>query len=138
MVYPSIEKNLEGLPPRIATAYQKALKVRNVDSNAFAVMLGRVLDEVCLDKEASGENLYQRLAYLSANGTIPQQLADMAHQLRQLRNIGAHADLGDLTPAEIPVLGDLCEAILEYVYTAPALIQRGRARLDDLKKSSKS
>jgi hypothetical protein len=133
IVFPSINKPIIGLPPEINRAYEAALRVRDIDSNAFAVLLGRVLDKVCIDKKANGDSLHKRLLSLAQDGVIPQQLADMAHQLRQLRNIGAHADLGELTPTEVPVLEDLCRAILEYVYTAPALISRVHSRLDCLK-----
>ncbi|MCI0563315.1 MAG: DUF4145 domain-containing protein, partial [Nitrososphaera sp.] len=122
----------------IDRAYDAALKVRNIDSNAFAVLLGRVLDLVCLDKQATGNSLFERLNFLAARGDIPQQLADIAHQLRQLRNIGAHADLGELTSAEVPVLDGLCRAILEYVYKAPQLLQVAEQRLQQLKQDKPS
>jgi hypothetical protein len=133
IVFPSSDKPILGLPLEINKAYQAALKIRNIDSNAFAVLLGRVLDKVCIDKKANGDSLHKRLLLLAEDGVIPQQLVDMAHQLRQLRNIGAHADLGELTPIEVPVLEDLCRAILEYVYTAPALIRQVQSRIDSLK-----
>jgi hypothetical protein len=133
IVYPARTRTLTGLPPKIDSAYDAALKVRSIDSNAFAVLLGRVLDMVCLDKQATGTTLYDRLNSLVEKGDIPPQLVDMAHQLRQLRNIGAHADLGELTPSEVPVLEGLCHAILEYVYTAPQLIKEVERRLQKLK-----
>lgn len=134
IVYPAWNRTLTGLPSKIDSAYNTALKVRSVDSNAFAVLLGRVLDMVCLDKQATGSTLYERLNSLAEKGAIPPRLADMAHQLRQLRNIGAHADLGELTPAEVPVLDSLCRAILEYVYTAPQLVEEVERRLQKLKR----
>lgn len=136
VLFPSVDKPLAGLPPEVDKAYQAALKVRHIDSNAFAVLLGRVIDKVCIDRGASGKSLYERLTSLAERGEIPTRLAEMAHQLRQLRNIGAHADLGNLTPAEVPVLDDLCRAILEYVYTAPRLIERVELRIRALKKDS--
>ena len=136
IVFPSINKPIIGLPLEINRAYEAALRVRNIDSNAFAVLLGRVLDKICIDKDVSGDSLQKRLLSLAQEGIIPQKLAEMAHQLRQLRNIGAHADLGELSPTEVPVLEDLCRAILEYVYTAPALISRVQSRIDSLKPKS--
>ncbi|MCI0489167.1 MAG: DUF4145 domain-containing protein [Blastocatellia bacterium] len=138
IVYPVRNRTLTGLPVNIDRAYDAALKVRNIDSNAFAVLLGRVLDLVCLDKQATGNSLFERLNFLAARGDIPQQLADIAHQLRQLRNIGAHADLGELTSAEVPVLDGLCRAILEYVYKAPQLLQVAEQRLQQLKQDKPS
>src|SRR5690554_427411 len=133
IVYPPKEKELNGLPCEIARAYQSAQRVKTIDSNAYAVLLGRVIELVCIDRGAKGEKLYNKLSYLAEKGEIPDKLADMAHQLRELRNIGAHADLGELTSFETPVLDDLCRAILEYVYTAPLLIKQVEKRIEILK-----
>jgi len=133
IIYPKEIKEIVGLPQEVEVAYEAALKVRNIDPNAYAVLLGRVLDKVCIDRKAEGKSLSDRLKNLAEKGEMPTRLAEMAHQLRQLRNIGAHADLGNLTASEIPILSDLCSAILEYVYTAPALIERVKKHFKKLK-----
>ena len=74
---------------------------------------------------------------MTEKGEIPERLCEIAHNLRKLRNIGAHADLGNLTEAEVPVLDDLCRAILEYVYAAPKLIEQVEQRLQELENSIK-
>jgi hypothetical protein len=134
VLYPSPPGNLEGLPPEVAKAYKAARAVRLIDPNAFAVLLGRVLEIVCLDRSASGSSLSEQLKDLATKGEIPGPLAEMAHQLRFLRNVGAHATLGELTRVEVPILNDLCNAILEYVYTAPHTVERVAKRIDELKK----
>jgi Domain of unknown function (DUF4145) len=63
--------------------------------------------------------LNKKLNDLAEKGEIPTKLVEVAHSLRKLRNFGAHASLGELTRDEIPILDDLCRAILEYVYNAP-------------------
>lgn len=133
VVYPTSNTEVAGLPEEIDRAYSTALEVKDVDSNAFGVLLGRVLEKVCMDRGAEGGRLYEKLNSLAERGEIPQRLADIAHQLRKLRNIGAHADLGELTPSEIPVLQSLCRAVLEYVYATPDLIERVEKRLQQLK-----
>lgn len=133
MLYPGETKLIRGLPPEIAKSFEAAQKVKPIDTNAFAVLLGRVLDMVCIDKKAEGDSLFERLKDIADKGIMPQQLADMAHQLRQLRNIGAHADLGELTNAEVPILESLSKAILEYVYSAPALVHLVKSKIDALK-----
>lgn len=132
-LYPAPSRTPAALPSQVAKAYEAANRVRNVDPNAFAVLLGRVLDHVCQDRGATGDTLHNRLNDLATKGEIPQKLADMAHRLRDLRNVGAHAELGELTKAEIPVLDDLCRAILEYVYSAPDLVERVKVRIDELR-----
>ena len=124
IIYPGERQNIEGLPPSVEKEYQAAEQVSHISANAYAVLLGRVLDVVCDDRNASGETLHERLSDLANRHEIPKNLADMAHNLRQLRNVGAHADLGALTEEEVPVLAALCRAVLEYVYSAPRLVDR--------------
>jgi hypothetical protein len=95
---------------------------------------GRVLELICLDREARGTTLNEKLQDLAKRGNIPGPLGEMAHQLRALRNVGAHATLGELTSQEVPILDDLCRAILEYVYTAPNLITQVKKRIEKYKK----
>lgn len=137
VLYPQSESLKNSLPEAVEKSYRAALRIKNIDTNAFAVLLGRALDLVCIDRQASGESLFERIKDLASRGEIPDKLTTMAHQLRQLRNIGAHADLGDLTKDEIPVLQSLCEAILEYVYQAPALVERVARRIEELKLKTK-
>jgi hypothetical protein len=133
ILYPKAEKGLRGLPANIDKGYRAAQKVRNIDANAYGVLLGRVLDFVCEDRQASGDTLDKKLNSLAKNGEIPSKLVDVAAGIRKLRNIGAHANLGELTEAELPVLDDLTRAILEYVYSAPHLATEAEARLASLK-----
>lgn len=135
ILYPQENKLPNALPPKVMTSYQAATKVRNIDANAYAVLLGRVLEIICQDRNAAGDTLYKKLEDLSNKGEIPKPLAEMAHSLRQLRNVGAHADLGDLTKKEIPFLDDLCRAVLEYVYSAPELVEKAKKRLEEISKS---
>ncbi len=139
LLYPGEKGNIAGLPYNISKAYSAALKVKSVDSNAFGVLLGRVLDLVYIDQKAKGNTLFERLKDLAQRGIMPERLAVMAHGIRQLRNIGAHADLGELTAAEVPILESLIRAILEYVYAAPAMVAFVQRKIDALitKKPSK-
>jgi hypothetical protein len=87
---------------------------------------------VVIDQKASGTTLFERLESLSKSGTIPKRISDVGHKLRKLRNVGAHAELGELTPEEVPILDHLCRAVLEYVYSLPALVDNAEKCLQDL------
>ena len=136
-LYPASSKKPLGLSPEIQKAYDDAIKVKNINVNAYAVLIGRVLDMMCEDRNAIGKNLNDKLADLSEKGEIPSKLVKVAESLRHLRNIGAHAGLGELTKFEEPMLGSLCVAVLEYVYSAPYLVQEAEDRLKELKESRK-
>ncbi len=134
VIYPEkVKKQFQGLPPVVEKAYQSAQAVRDIEPNAFAVLLRRLLEIVCIDRKAVGKTLYEQLKYLATSGEIPAKLADMANLLRDMGNIGAHAGTGNITNDELPYLDSLCEAVLEYVYNAPLLIKNVEDRVKAIK-----
>ena len=133
LLYPREEGMPLGLPIEIQRTFTAALKVKSIDTNAFGVLLGRVLEKVCEDRKAHGNSLDEKLSDLAKKNEIPTNLVEVAHSLRKLRNIGAHASLGELTGKEVPILESLSRAILEYVYTAPHLATLAKERLKQLK-----
>jgi hypothetical protein len=133
ILYPSSARMPLGLPPTIEKAYIAALRVRPIDSNAFGVLIGRVIDLVCADRSAQGKFLSQKLADLAKKGEIPEKLVGVSTSLTKLRNVGAHAELGELTEEEVPIVDALCRALLDYLYTAPFLAQRAEDRVAQLK-----
>jgi hypothetical protein len=71
----------------------------------------------------------QKLNDLAVSGRMPQTLAQMGQQLRVIRNMGAHDAEDEVTADDIPIILDLIEAILEYLYVAPAKIAAAQNRL---------
>ena len=132
ILYPAESRMPLGMPEKIEKAYFAALKVKAVDANAFGVLIGRVMDMVCQDRGATGRFLGLKLADLAAKGEVPQKLVQVAERLTKLRNVGAHAELGELTAKEVPVVEDLCRALLDYIYTAPHLATRADDTLTNL------
>jgi uncharacterized protein YbaR (Trm112 family) len=138
VLYPSVDEVPLGLPDLIRQEFEAALRVRSASPNAYGVLLGRLLELVCDDRGAKKGNLSARLKELSARGEIPQKLVEMAERLRALRNVGAHAWVGELTDAEIPILANLCRAILEYVYSAPYLVQQADRSLEEARRRERA
>lgn len=134
VVYPRSTEIPYGLPPAIKQEFEAALRVRSASPNAYGVLLGRLLELVCDDRGAQRGNLSTRLKALSDRGEIPEKLVDMAEKLQELRHVGAHAWIGELTGEEVPILDSLCRAILEYVYSAPHLVEQAEERLRHVRK----
>jgi len=107
--------------------------VRNIDANAYGVLLGRILELVCQDPNAIGKYLANKLGDLASKGEIPDRLVGVANGLKDLRNVGAHPTLGELTAVELPILDRLCRAILEYVYSAPYIANQAENCFQQLK-----
>jgi hypothetical protein len=133
LLYPVTRSQPEGLPEPIAKAFSAAQRVRNVDPNAYGVLAGRVLELVCVDRKAEGHFLGNKLDDLAKRNEIPEKLVKVANGLKDFRNVAAHAALGQLTTAEVPILEELTRAILEYVYRAPHLASMAERRLAALK-----
>jgi hypothetical protein len=132
VLYPTEDQKVSGLPSGIERAYAAALAVKGIEAHAFAVLVGRLLEMICLDKGAQGRSLFEQLNSLAQKGVIPQQLIDIANGIRDFRNIGAHAAGVQLSENEVPVIDALCRAILEYVYGAPHLVGLAQEILDKI------
>jgi hypothetical protein len=120
---------LAGLPEEIAMRYLKALKVQDVEPSVFAVMIGRTLEAVCNHEQVPGRNLKEQIDNLVQNDRIPKPLSEMAHQLRQIRNLGAHDAEDEVTKEDVPIIRDFIDALLESLYIVPAKIAKVKARL---------
>ncbi len=127
VLYPPMR--VANLPEAIEKAYRAALKVRHVEPNACAVLVGRTLETVCRHEKAVGNTLADKLTTLANSGRIPQTLAQMAQQLRLIRNLAAHVAEDEVTEQDVPIIIDFLEAILEYLYYAPSKIAALQARL---------
>ncbi len=126
----SLKEYASSIPMSVRKAYLAALKVQKIESNAFAVLVGRTLEVVCKHEKAKGKVLAEKIMDLANSGRIPKILADMAIQLRQLRNLGAHADEDEVNSEDVQSIREFVDAILEYLYVAPAKIAHLQARLD--------
>src|ERR1700733_12300056 len=49
---------------------------------------------------------------LVSSGKLPESLKEVPHGLKDLRNFGAHGNLGDLDPKDAPLLESRCRALL--------------------------
>ncbi|WBO83611.1 DUF4145 domain-containing protein [Hymenobacter yonginensis] len=134
-LYPQ-EKNIPiGLPDNILRALKAAEKVKTIDAHVYAFSLGRTLELVCMDRNAQGNTLAEMLKDLADKHEIPEKLVDVAKGLRQLRNVGAHAGLGNLSESDLPIAQALCYALLEYIYSAPHLAAQAEIALAKIRAS---
>jgi hypothetical protein len=122
ILYPQKANILKYLPESVAKELSSAINVKARDCNMYAVAVGRTLEQVCRDKQACGKNLFEQLQDLANKGLLPSTLIKASNKLRIVRNLGAHASLGDVNKSDVEILDALLNSILEYLYRAPALI----------------
>jgi hypothetical protein len=133
ILYPCAPESPRALPKPVQAAWDAAMRVRKIDPNAFSVLLGRVLDVICIQENAKSGSLFKRIEHLAVERKFPEHLTKAAHGLRKLRNLGAHEDLGQLSESDAPLLQSLCAALLMHLYTVPALAKDAEERLEKLK-----
>jgi hypothetical protein len=129
ILYPVTKYISDNLPSPVMKAYEAALKIKPIDPSAFAVMAGKILEVACNHEKAQGRNLAQKLDFLAKSGRIPITLVEMAKQVRLLRNLAAHDAEDEVTKEDVPTILEFLDAILEYLYVAPAKIEAVRTRL---------
>lgn len=137
VAYPpeTIDFDASALPERILSTLEEAVKCHAAGAfRATALMVRRILEELCDDRQAVGENLAKRLKALGATVIVPDELLRAADELRLLGNDAAHIegkayDSVGRTEAELAI--ELAKELLKAVYQYQSLVDRLRA----LKKS---
>ncbi len=132
ILYPGTQtKNpLTNIPKIIEQEYEATLKVRDISSNACAVLARRALEAICVYENAEGKTLMHQVEYLLKSERIPPLLADIAHLGRQIGNLGAHFVKVEVTEEDIAIMLDFLETILEYLYVIPAKVATVKAKLN--------
>jgi hypothetical protein len=128
-LFPTPQDN-SAVPQRVAKSYWEANRIKGESPSLYAVGIRRTVEAVCKHQGASSGSLEAMLNRLADEGRLPRQLADMGHQLRARGNLGAHVDDVEVTEEDIPVIEEFADAILEYIYRAPAKIAAAQASLD--------
>lgn len=125
LLYPvqSAQEDLH-IPKAVSGAFEAAIKVRQIDGAICAIAIRRTLEMMCKDKGEQGRNLFEMLKNLSAKGTLPPILGDMASVLRELGNAAAHADEAKFNNDMVSSMIEFTQIILDYVYNLPNRIQQ--------------
>ncbi len=126
-----IDFDSTNLPANILSSLEEAVKANAAGCHrASALMVRRVLEELCDDKKATGGDLKQRLAALGTTVVVPKELLDAADELRLLGNDAAHISaknydaIGD---NENTLAIELAKELLKAVYQYASLVDRLKA-----------
>jgi hypothetical protein len=115
----------EALPPAVLKEYELALRGRRVDPAFYVIGVRRTLEAICDHEGVKPGSLNDRLDDLSRQGPLPRDLEALTASLRKIDNFGAHTGV-DLDAEDMAAVGDLLEALVEYLYRAPATLQAVR------------
>lgn len=117
------------VPDQIKRKYTEAKRIQSTSPRASVVLLRSALESLCHDKKARGGNLRKRIEDLGNRGIIPTTLATMAYTIKEFGDLGAHADDEKTTLEDARAAEDFFSALVEYVYVAPAKLDKISKRL---------
>jgi HEPN domain-containing protein len=130
-----IDFDATALPPEILSSLEEAVVCYAAGAHkATALMVRRVLEELCADRNAAGKDLKIRLQNLGSSVVVPSELLDAADELRLLGNDAAHIEAksyDDIGKEEAGLAIELAKELLKAVYQYQGLVDKLRA----LKKS---
>jgi uncharacterized protein DUF4145 len=113
--------NYRALPDDVADAAWEAEKCLSVAAyNACGTMARRAVDALCIDKGATGRDLYDRLDDLKRRGIISDQLWQWADEIRHGGKVGAHPDWEEMNGEDAKRAIGLLRELLRFVYISPA------------------
>lgn len=116
------------IPAAIASSLEEAIQCHSAQCyKAAALMVRRVLEELCEERGAKGGNLKDRLVALSKLVVIPNDLIEAADHLRLLGNDAAHIEAKTyeaIGEPEVRIAIDLTKELLKGAYQYKGLLGR--------------
>jgi hypothetical protein len=91
------------------------------------MMVRRLLEEICAENSASGQNLHNRLAALKSLVVLPQPLFEAMNELKALGNDAAHVEAkayDNIGREEAEDSIELAKEILKALYQLKGLVAR--------------
>ncbi|HTD24537.1 MAG TPA: DUF4145 domain-containing protein [Terriglobales bacterium] len=117
----------ESVPAMVKEDFAEALRCQWIRAyKACVVMCGRAIQTSALALGAKGSRLVDQIDDLHKSGKITESLRDFAHEVRLVRNDGAHPDkdgLADVTPEDAMDVIEFTRQYLEHVYIMPAKLK---------------
>lgn len=125
----------EAVPAEVAAATDEAARCLSVGAhNACAVMARRAMDAICLDREAKGSTLYERLKFLKEEHEITDDLWEWAEEMRIGGRSGAHPEWEEVTAEDADHAVRFIHEIIRYLYINPAELKARRLKGSKKKK----
>lgn len=126
-----IDFNPEEIPADVRKTFEEALTCHAENCYvAAAIMVRRTLEEICADRQATGDNLKARIQDLRSKIVIPQELLDGMDELRLLGNDAAHLEAKvykSISEQELTVAIEFTKEILKGIYQYSSLLEKLRA-----------
>ncbi|HEX6479412.1 MAG TPA: DUF4145 domain-containing protein [Ktedonobacteraceae bacterium] len=121
------------VPKEIAEDYSEACLVLNDSPKASAAMSRRCLQHILIDPNAANaqqRDLADQIEYILKSQTLPIHIARVLDAVRNIGNFAAHpmktkttGEILPVEPGEAELNLDVIEALFDFYYVQPAIIQ---------------
>lgn len=124
--------NPENIPKALKRTLEEAISCHSLGAfRACAMMVRRLLEELCDDCGATGKTLHARLKDLRSQITLSEELFDAMDELKALGNDAAHIEakaFANIDKEEAELSIELAQEILKARYQHKSLVDRLRSR----------
>ena len=127
-----IDFDSSALPAKLLVTLKEAISCHAAGAyRACAMMIRRLLEEICEESNSTGKDLHARLEGLKEKITLPQELFDAMFELKALGNDAAHIkakNYDNIGKEEAEDGIELAKEILKSLYQLKGLLERLKAR----------
>jgi hypothetical protein len=118
------------IPPRILAVYEEVWPLRHRSPSAFIGQVKRLLQYVCVERNAAGTTFLEKVQQLVIQDVFPGYFpATTADLLRKIGDMGTRVPDDDLNVWDAELVDEFFRSVVEYVYIAPAKIKRMQQRM---------
>lgn len=135
--FPATNVHYDGVPQKIKTAFDSAVKTKGIDRAICILSLRRTLEMICKDKDAKGKTLEEKINDLIAKKILPEMMSDACWIVRQSGNDAAHADDVIFTEREVDEIIEYVSVVINYLYSMPIRVARLKLQIEG-RKNTKS
>lgn len=129
VIYPNKKILPKEVPEKVKELYPEAERIKHISPKAYAVLMRIMLESICIDKNAEGKNLFEKLNFLEEKKIIPPILGDASDILRKIGNIGAHAG-EEISEDLISTADFFFNVLVDYLYVIPKKINKSKKKLN--------
>lgn len=135
--YPSVAVPSEGVPKDIYSAFEAAIRTKGIDYAICMLSLRRVLEMICKDKGAEGNDLEKMIDDLIKKNILSPAFADACWIIRQMGNSAAHADKTTIYAYQVDQVIEYVSTIINYLYSMPFRVSKLKKKVEEQKEAEK-
>jgi hypothetical protein len=130
ILYPTTSVNYTEVPSEIKSAFDAAVQTKGIDGAICILSLRRVLEMICKDKGAAGNDLASQIKDLISRKMLPEMMSDVLYVIRKYGNEAAHGDAVPFHLYDVEQLIDYMATTINYLYSLPARVKKQKERYD--------